>query len=70
MCRFQGTKSKEGDQVVNCISSTGRKKNELVSGWRNSSVDKYLIPGTEGRAVCKVDSASCGVNNGVRGFWG
>ena len=46
------------------------KKNELETRWRNSSLDKYLNPGTEGRAVCKVDSASCGVSNGVRGFWG
>ena len=27
MCRrFRGNKSREGDQVVKCISSTGRKK--------------------------------------------
>ena len=30
MCRrFQGTKSKEGDQAANCFSSTGRKKRKM-----------------------------------------
>lgn len=46
------------------------KKNELETRWRNSSLDKYLNPGTEGGAGCKVDSTSCEVNNGVRGFGG
>lgn len=55
-----------------CRKKGREKKNELEleTRWRNSSLDKYLNPGTEGRAICKVDSASCGVNNGVRGFWG
>lgn len=40
MCRrFQGTKSKEGDQVVNCISSTERKKKMIETTTKTKKRD-------------------------------